>query len=114
MIRNCYFQQSFIFHIDVNFAEGAGVRPEKGNGAGEGSGTLVLYQAAVGAGIVYPGGGSGETLLLSTTMWKEAVARLGLVFSPRQQTARQEVVALRFAMGGIGWTPGKILHRRDE
>ena len=62
---------------------GAGACLEKGYEAGESSREQV-WDVAEGAGAVQSGEeeAEGGTLLLSTTTWKEGVARWGLVSSP--------------------------------
>lgn len=74
---------------------------KKGNDAGERTGAWVLWEAAEGTRVVYPGEkkASEETLLLFKTTWKEAVA-IGLwelVFSPMSQmTGWEEVTSSCF------------------
>lgn len=51
----------------------------------QGSRAQILWGEAVGTGMLQPGGGSGNTLLLSATVWKELAARWGLFSSPRQK-----------------------------
>ena len=51
----------------------------------KGSGAQVLQGVAEGTGILQRGGGSGETLLLSTTAWKEVGVRWESASSPRYQ-----------------------------
>ena len=51
-------------------------------------------------------GGSGETLLLSTTSWREVVARWVLACSPLQLAIRQEGTASSCTRGGQGWMLG--------
>jgi len=61
---------------------GPGTCPEMGNEVGERSEAQVLWKAAEGTGIVQSGEGSGETLSLFTTTWKEDVVRWGSASSP--------------------------------
>lgn len=89
----------------------SGMSPEKGCRAGEESGAQVLWAAAEGSGVVWPGEREAQgSLLLSTTPWKEMVekARWRLVSSPRQPETVWEEIASSCARGGLVWTSGGI------
>ena len=87
---------------------GTGACPEKGNKAGKGSREQAFWGMAKGAGAVRSGEEEAETLSLSTTTWKEVVARWGSVSSPRWLVIGQEETAWSCARGGLDQILGKI------
>lgn len=84
---------------------------KKGNDAGERSRAQVLWEAAEGTRVVYPGEkkASKETLLLFKTNWKEAVARWELVFSPMSQMTGLEEITTSFFKEALDWVLVKNL-----
>lgn len=58
--------------------------------------------------LVWRRGGSGLTLLLSITTWKEFVARWGSASSPGEPAMGQEDIVRNWIRGGLGWTLGRI------
>jgi len=62
--------------------------------------------------LVWRRGGSGETLLLSTTAWKEAVVRWVGLFCQVTAT-RQEVMVLSCSERGSDWILGRIYSQKE-
>ena len=85
---------------------GPGEFPEKGNKAGEWSREQVLWENW--GCLAWRKGGSGETLSLSTTTWKEVVARWVSVCSFKWQVTGWVEMASSCTRGGLDWVLGKI------
>jgi len=83
---------------------GPGACSKKGNKAGEGSGAQALWRSWDCS--VWRRGGSGETLFLSITTWREVVVSWGSASSLGWLVIGLDGMASSCARGHSGWTLG--------